>query len=114
VAQARFLSEGLQVDAARMRANLDATHGMIMGEAVMMRLAPILGRGEAHHKVNDACDAVRAEGITLAAALSRIPAIAARLDQAAVAAMTDPSSYLGSAHAFTDRVLARAGEVLQA
>jgi 3-carboxy-cis,cis-muconate cycloisomerase len=112
VAQARFLSEGLQVDAARMRANLDATHGMIMGEAVMMRLAPILGRGEAHHKVNDACDAVRAEGITLAAALSRIPAIAARLDPAAVAAMTDPSSYLGSAHAFTDRVVARAGAVL--
>jgi 3-carboxy-cis,cis-muconate cycloisomerase len=94
-----------------MRANLDATHGMIMGEAVMMRLAPILGRGEAHHKVNDACDAVRAEGISLAAALSRIPAIAARLDAAAVAAMTDHSSYLGSAGAFTDRVVARARAV---
>jgi 3-carboxy-cis,cis-muconate cycloisomerase len=114
VAQARFLSQGLQVDAARMRANLDATHGMIMGEAVMMRLAPLLGRGEAHHKVNDACDAVRAEGITLAAALSRIPAIAARLDAAAVEAMTDPASYLGSAHAFTDRVVARARAALQA
>jgi 3-carboxy-cis,cis-muconate cycloisomerase len=114
VAQARFLAEGLQVDAARMQANLEATHGMIMGEAVMMRLAPILGRGEAHHKVNDACDAVRAEGITLAAALSRIPAIAARLDTAAVAAMTDPASYLGSAGAFTDRVVARARAVLEA
>jgi len=33
-------------------------------------------------------------------------------DPAAVAAMTDPSSYLGSAHAFTDRVVARAGAVL--
>jgi 3-carboxy-cis,cis-muconate cycloisomerase len=114
VAQARFLAEGLQVDAARMQANLEATHGMIMGEAVMMRLAPILGRGEAHHKVNDACDAVRAEGITLAAALSRIPAIAARLDTAAVEAMTDPASYLGSAGAFTDRVVARARAVLLA
>jgi len=113
VAQARFLAEGLQVDAERMRANLEATHGMIMGEAVMMRLAPILGRGEAHHKVNDACDAVRAEGITLAAALSRIPAIAARLDTAAVEAMTDPGSYLGSASTFTDRVVARARAVLQ-
>jgi 3-carboxy-cis,cis-muconate cycloisomerase len=114
VAQARFLAEGLQVDAARMQANLEATHGMIMGEAVMMRLAPILGRGEAHHKVNEACDAVRAEGITLAAALSRIPAIAARLDTSAVAAMTDPASYLGSAGAFTDRVVARARAVLEA
>ena len=114
VAQARFLAEGLQVDAARMQANLEATHGMIMGEAVMMRLAPILGRGEAHHKVNEACDAVRAEGITLAAALSRIPAIAARLDAAAVAAMTDPASYLGSAGEFTDRVVARARVALAA
>jgi len=55
---------------------------------------------------------VRAEGITLAAALSRIPAIAARLDAAAVEAMTDPASYLGSAHAFTDRVVARARAAL--
>ena len=114
VAQARFLAEGLQVDAARMQANLEATHGMIMGEAVMMRLAPILGRGEAHHKVNEACDAVRAEGITLAAALSRIPAIAARLDTAAIAAMTDPASYLGSSGEFTDRVVVRARAALAA
>ncbi|MGI9128349.1 MAG: 3-carboxy-cis,cis-muconate cycloisomerase [Roseomonas sp.] len=114
VAQARFLAEGLQVDAARMQANLEATHGMIMGEAVMMRLAPILGRGEAHHKVNDACDAVWAEGITLAAALSRIPAIAARIDTAAIAAMTDPASYLGSAGEFTDGVVARARAALAA
>jgi hypothetical protein len=46
--------------------------------------------------------------------LSRIPAIAARLDTAAVAAMTDPASYLGSAGAFTDRVVARARAVLLA
>jgi 3-carboxy-cis,cis-muconate cycloisomerase len=111
VAQARFLAEGLQVDAARMRANLEATGGMIMGEAVMMGLAPVLGRAEAHHMVNDACDAVRAEGISLAAALSRIPAIAARLDATQVEAMTSPANYLGSAGAFTDRVVARARSV---
>jgi hypothetical protein len=29
-----------------------------------------------------------------------------------VEAMTDPASYLGSAHAFTDRVVARAREAL--
>jgi 3-carboxy-cis,cis-muconate cycloisomerase len=51
---------------------------------------------------------VRAEGISLAAALSRIPAIAARLDAAQVEAMTSPANYLGSAGAFTDRVVARA------
>ena len=57
---------------------------------------------------------MRAEGITLAAALSRIPAITSRLDTTAIEAMTDPSSYLGSAGAFTDRVVVRAGAVLKA
>ena len=31
------IAEGLEVDAARMRANLDATDGLIMAEAVTMR-----------------------------------------------------------------------------
>ena len=32
------LMDGLEVDAARMRENLDATHGLIMAEAVTMAL----------------------------------------------------------------------------
>ncbi|HYF06750.1 MAG TPA: adenylosuccinate lyase family protein [Acetobacteraceae bacterium] len=112
VAQARFIAEGMVVDAARMRANLDATGGLIVSEAVMMGLAPVLGRGEAHHLVNHACDVVRERGIPLAEALLREPAIAGRLDAAAIARMTDPAGYLGSAHAFTDQVLARAVSIL--
>lgn len=108
VTQARFIAEGLVVDAARMRRNLDATQGLIVSEAVMMGLAPILGRGEAHHIVNDACDLAIAEGIGLTAALLRDARVAARLDAAAIGRMTDPAAYLGSAGAFTDRVLARA------
>src|SRR5438045_963506 len=37
---ARATAEGLVVDAARMRANLGITHGLIVSEAVMMGLAP--------------------------------------------------------------------------
>ena len=36
---------GLEVDAERMRANLDLTHGLVMSEAVMMALGPHIGRG---------------------------------------------------------------------
>ena len=54
--QARAIAEGMVVDAARMRRNLDLTHGLIVAEAVMMGLAPQLGRGEAHHVVKHACD----------------------------------------------------------
>lgn len=108
VSQARFIAEGLVVDAARMRRNLDATQGLIVSEAVMMGLAPVFGRGEAHHIVNDACDLAIAEGIGLTEALLRDARVAAKLDAATIAKMTDPAAYLGSAGAFVDRVLARA------
>jgi 3-carboxy-cis,cis-muconate cycloisomerase len=108
LSQARFIAEGLVVDAARMRANLDATGGLIVSEAVMMGLAPVLGRMDAHHVVNDACDTVRDKGGSLTDALLGDARLAGKLDAAGIARMTDPAGYLGSAGAFTDRVLARA------
>ena len=102
------IAEGMVVDAGRMRRNLDLTGGLIVAEAVMMGLAPQLGRGEAHHVVKHACDAALAEGIPLAEALAREAAVAARLDRAAVERLTDPARYLGSADAFIDRVLGAA------
>ncbi|WP_135468123.1 3-carboxy-cis,cis-muconate cycloisomerase [Crenalkalicoccus roseus] len=107
LAQARTIAEGLVVDAARMRRNLDATGGLIVAEAVMMGLAPALGRGEAHHVVNRACDVAREEGVPLADALLREPRVAERLSAEEVARLTDPAAYLGSANAFIGRVLAR-------
>ena len=102
---ARAIAEGMVVDAARMRRNLDLTGGLIVAEAVMMGLAPHLGRGEAHHVVKHACDVALAERIPLADALAREPAVAGRLDRAAIERLTDPAHYLGSADAFIDRVL---------
>ena len=105
--QARLIAEGMTVDAARMRRNLASTGGLIMAEAVMMGLAPVLGRGAAHDAVHHACDVALAEGIPLAEALSREAAVAAALTPERIAAITDPASYLGSAGAFVDRVLAK-------
>jgi len=107
LSQALVIAEGLTVDAARMRRNLESTGGLIVAEQVMMGLAPALGRGEAHHVVNHACDRALAEGIPLATALMAEPKVAASLAPPAVAALTDPSNYLGSTQAFIDRVLAR-------
>ncbi len=107
LAQALTLAEGLVVDPERMRRNLDSTGGLIVAEAVMMGLAPALGRGEAHHVVHHACDVALAEGIPLAEALLRDRQVAAKLDRAAIERMTDPAGYLGAAKAFIDRVLAR-------
>ena len=101
----RAIAEGMVVDADRMRRNLDITHGLIVAEAVMMGLAPTLGRGEAHHVVKHACDVALTERISLADALLRDGTVAARLDRAAIERLTDPAGYLGSTQAFIDRVL---------
>jgi 3-carboxy-cis,cis-muconate cycloisomerase len=109
VRHALAIAEGMVVDAARMRANLDLTGGLIVAEAVMMGLAPVLGREAAHHVVKHACDVALAEGIGLADALVRDSALAGRLDRAAIDRLVDPAEYLGSADAFVARVVARAG-----
>src|SRR6478735_9184502 len=44
--QSRFVLEGLEVDAAAMRRNIDMTHGLVMSEAVMMGLGPYIGRAD--------------------------------------------------------------------
>jgi 3-carboxy-cis,cis-muconate cycloisomerase len=105
---ARSIAEGMVVDAGRMRANLDITHGLIVSEAVMMGLAPLLGRGEAHHVVKHACDVALAERVSLADALMRDPSVSSQLDRHAIERMIDPGNYLGSTGAFIDRVLASA------
>ncbi|MDP3417795.1 3-carboxy-cis,cis-muconate cycloisomerase [Falsiroseomonas sp.] len=107
--QALLLGEGLVVDAARMRRNLDDSRGLIVAEAVMMGLAPLLGRNPAHDVVHAACDVAMADGITLDDALARDPRVAAHLDAAGIARLTDPANYLGAAPAFMDQVLARLG-----
>jgi 3-carboxy-cis,cis-muconate cycloisomerase len=108
----RAIAEGMVVDADRMRANLGITHGLIMSEAVMMGLAPVLGRGEAHHVVKHACDVALTEHVSLADALARDPAVSARLDRPAIERLIDPANYLGSAEAFVERVLAAARGVV--
>jgi 3-carboxy-cis,cis-muconate cycloisomerase len=101
--------EGLEVDAARMRRNLEAGGGLIMAEAVMMGLAPTLGRGTAHEVVHHACAVAMAEGIGLAEALARDAQVMAVLDDVGLARLIDPANYLGATGAFVDAVLARAG-----
>jgi 3-carboxy-cis,cis-muconate cycloisomerase len=105
--QARLLLDGLHVDGARMARNLELTHGMIVAEAVMMGLAPALGRLRAHDVVHHACDAARASGASLAECLAADPEVAALFDRAALARLTDPASYLGLSGAIVDRVTGR-------
>jgi 3-carboxy-cis,cis-muconate cycloisomerase len=103
--QAKFALEGLVVDAARMRANLAMTGGLIVAEAVMMALAPHLGRQAAHDLVYDCCRAAAEQGGSLAEHLEREPRIVRHLDRAALEHLTDPANYLGLAREMVERVL---------
>ncbi len=104
--QTRFVLEGLEVDAARMRANIDITNGLVMSEAVMMGLGRYIGREYAHDLVYDICRESIRQDRPLLDLLAGNPEISAHLDRAALAKLCDPANYLGQAGVMVDRVLA--------
>ena len=98
--------EGLDVDAARMRRNLDLTHGLLMAEAVMMALGAKFGRLAAHDRIEAACHKAVAEGRHLREVLAEDRAVIAELGQDGLARLFDPEAYLGATAAMIARVLA--------
>jgi 3-carboxy-cis,cis-muconate cycloisomerase len=88
-----------------MRANLDLTQGLIVAEAVMMGLAPHLGRQQAHDVVYEACRDALGQGRSLFDVLVANPAVSAALDQQRLRALCDPANYLGSAPRMTDAIV---------
>jgi 3-carboxy-cis,cis-muconate cycloisomerase len=104
--QAKFALGGLIVDEKKMADNLDISRGLIVAEAVMMGLAPDLGRQEAHDVVYDACRVANDKGMTLADVLAADSRVSARIDRATIERLTSPKNYLGLAPEMVDRVLA--------
>ncbi len=104
--QAKFALGGLIVDEARMCSNLGISRGLIVAEAVMMGLAPAMGRQQAHDVVYGACRTVNEHGGTLAEALAALPEVMRHVDRATIDRLTDPVNYLGLAPAMVDRALA--------
>ncbi|ABD86636.1 3-carboxy-cis,cis-muconate cycloisomerase [Rhodopseudomonas palustris] len=106
LAQAKYMLDGLIVDAERMRHNLAMSGGLIVAEAVMMAAAPKLGRQVAHDVVYDACRVALTEKRTLADVLIDVPEIVDALgDAEAIRHHCDPANYLGLAPQMVDRML---------
>jgi 3-carboxy-cis,cis-muconate cycloisomerase len=104
--RARRVLEELRVDERRMRANLDATGGLLLAEHVAMALAPALGRGEAGRRVEEAAARSLAGDRSFREELLADERVAAHLGPDGVDAALDPSGYLGSTPALIDRALA--------
>jgi 3-carboxy-cis,cis-muconate cycloisomerase len=97
---------GLQVNPARMAANLALTHGLLMAEPVALALGRSLGKQAAHHLVEAACRQAVQEARDLQAVLAAMPPVQAVLDAATLARLLDPANYLGQSAQFVDRALA--------
>ncbi len=104
------IAEGLEVDEARMRANLDQTRGLIMAEAVAMALAEKIGKSEAHRLVEAASKQAVAEKRHLRDVLGADSRIAAQLGTEKIAQLFEPMAYQGVSQALIDRLLASLDE----
>jgi 3-carboxy-cis,cis-muconate cycloisomerase len=96
----------LEIDAERMRANLELTHGLIYAEAVTMALAGKTGKSSAHQLVEAACSRAHKEKRPLRDVLGEEKEIRRHLAGEALEGLFDPRRYLGAAEEFVDRVVA--------
>ena len=78
-----------------MRRNLDLGGGLIMAEAVMLKLGAQIGRQHAHDVVYDAAQAAFVENRHFADLLAADPRVTAHLDRKAIAALLYPAVYTG-------------------
>ncbi|MFU0444624.1 3-carboxy-cis,cis-muconate cycloisomerase [Pseudocitrobacter faecalis] len=107
IAQSEYLLRGMQVNAAKMRADLAITHGLIMAEAVTLALAEFIGKADAHHLVEQHCHQAIDQDRALIELLQNDPRINQHLSASTLAQLLDPATALGSSDHFVRQVLAR-------
>jgi 3-carboxy-cis,cis-muconate cycloisomerase len=105
-ARTRELLGGLEVHPDRMRANLDATGGLLLTERVAGALADALGRVAANDLVQRLAREAAASRRPLREVLAADPTVREHLEEADLDRLLDPEGYLGSAGQFIDRALA--------
>ncbi len=99
------VAEGLKVDAAKMRSNIEATHGAIFAERATMLLGSKLGRDVAHKILQDATKKSAKQKRRLSEVLAEIPEVTSHLDRSTLRSLETPEEYLGSAEAFRKALL---------
>ncbi|MEL4013514.1 3-carboxy-cis,cis-muconate cycloisomerase [Dryocola clanedunensis] len=104
------LLNGMQVNTAKMRANLDITHGLIMAESVTLALAKHIGKQPAHHLVEQLCHRALDEHLPLATLLAQHPEVTPHLTGQQINHLLEPEHATGCAEHFIRQVLERAGQ----
>ncbi len=107
ITQCVHLVANLQVDENRISENLAATGGLVCAEAVMMDLAPDMGRSQAHHIIADLISQARTRGVSFSRSLNEDDRIRALRSPAQIAALLEPANYTGDAIETVDRIVRR-------
>jgi 3-carboxy-cis,cis-muconate cycloisomerase len=108
LSQMRQVVAGLRVDSQRMRANLDATRGLIYAEAVSTALARAIGHAAAHQLVERACRHALEKSRHLQEVVSGDAEITEHLSAAELKTLFDPQQHVRAAARLVDRALAAA------
>ncbi|MEA2840174.1 MAG: 3-carboxy-cis,cis-muconate cycloisomerase [Methylobacteriaceae bacterium] len=101
--EAVAMAEGLTVDAARMRKNLDLTQGLLFSDAVASALAARHGRGQAHQLIEEAAGRVRDESKHLRDILLAEPKLKENAE--AIEHAFDLAPFIDAAALWTERAL---------
>ncbi|HRD76789.1 MAG TPA: lyase family protein, partial [Hyphomicrobiaceae bacterium] len=108
LAQTKRLLEGVKVDEAAMRRNLDILAGYLLSERVMLALGERVGKQTAHQWVYEASMRGIEDQLPFAAALRGHARIRDAFDDDEITRLTDPATYTGECEAAIDRVLVAA------
>ena len=98
--------QALDIDVPRLAANLDATHGLMLGEAVALALGDEIGRLEAHHRAEQASRTAVQTGRPLRDVLAADETVTRHISPQRLAELLEPANYLGQSTSFIDAVLA--------
>ncbi len=99
LARANFLASNLQIDVTQMRANVDASHGLMLAERLSFVLAPVLGRARAKQVLRDACLTAARDGVHVVDVLRAQINVALDWDM-----LRDEAGYLGITQQLIDQV----------
>ncbi|OQE14742.1 hypothetical protein PENSTE_c033G02491 [Penicillium steckii] len=110
--QTNFALDGLVVKVDSMERNLHSTKGLIVGEAVMMALAPHIGRQKAHDEVYEACKSAIEHDRTLLEVLRESAVLTSVLTDEKLVGLCDPTQYMGASQLMVDEMARRANLIL--
>jgi adenylosuccinate lyase len=102
----KYVLSGLEVNAAKMRGNLDLLGGFLLSERVMFALSDKVGKQTAHELVYEAAMHGIENGIRFEQALMQNTKVRDALSASELQAALDPTTYIGHAPEIVDRVLA--------